>query len=201
MKWFLLLFAFGLCGLAYWWSGSETREDLAVRQAHKKFEQAVDAAPAAQLQQWLDHENPETRRLAAIRLAEKNDASAQRVLVASLYPVVLFSAESGKAEWLTGPGVTVNQGRILARVNGHDVVSPIPGILRKVYEPTGNEVRSGQRLADVAPREEAVVEVIEALGKIGKTSDAEELEEFARSYPRLAEKALAASRIIRSRRK
>ena len=201
MKWFLLLFAFGLSGLAYWWSGSEIREDLAARQAHKKLEQSVDAAPTAVLHQWLDHENPETRRLAAIRLAAANDSLAQRVLVASLYPVVLFSAESGKAEWLIGPGVTVNQGRILGRVNGQDVVSPIPGILRKVYEPTGNEVKPGQRIADVAPREEAVVAVIEALGKIGKTSDAEELEEFARSYPRLAEKALAASQIIRSRRR
>ena len=201
MKWFLLLFALVLSGLAYWWSGSEIREDLAARQAHKKLEQAVDAAPAAVLHQWLDHESPETRRLAAIRLAAANDALAQRVLVASLYPVVLYSSESGKAEWLIGPGVTVNQGRILGRVNGQDVVSPIPGILRKVYEPTGNEVRPGQRIADVAPREEAVVAVIEALGKIGKTSDAEELEEFARSYPRLAEKALAASQIIRSRRK
>ena len=201
MKWFLLFVAFGLAGLAYWWSCSELRIEFLASQAHKKLEKNVEEAPVAVLHQWLDHENPEMRRLAAVRLAGQNDATAQRVLIAALYPVVMFSAESGKTVWLVSAGTVVHQDRILGTVNGQNVLSPIPGILRKIYEPTGNQVQPGQRIADVAPREEAVVTVIEALGKIGKTSDAEELEEFARSYPRLAPKALAASKMIRDRRK
>ena len=201
MKWFLLLCAFGVAGLAYWWNGSELRVEMLARQSHKKLVQAVDAAPDAVLHQWLDHENPETRRLAAIRLAGKNDGSGQRVLIAALYPVVVFSSEAGQTEWLVQPGRALYQGRILGKVNGQDVVSPIPGILRKIYEPAGNEVKPGQRLADIASREDAVLAVVEALGKIGKLSDAEELEEFIRSYPRLTEQAMAASQMIRSRRK
>ncbi len=177
------------------------RGEIEFYQARKSREASIGSANAEELKNLLEQGDAEASRMAAVKLALGNDAAGRGILIASIYSQTLFATSAGKLESALQPGANLRIGQAIATIAGEIILSPINGRLRRYYESEGGSFQPGQRVAEVVPSETSVKEGIEALAIIGKASDAEELESFAKAYPQLAPIAVSASQTIRARRK
>lgn len=203
MKRWLMLAAVVLLGLcAVGWTKREWITDaINFNSRQRNIAQAIASASPGQLREFLDQPDAELRRVAAVRLAQINDASGRAALVASLYPQTVFATGTGTFQVRIKPGATLKAGQVIANIGGQPMRSPITGQLLRFYEPQPGGYQPGHRVAEIAPAESDVKEVIDALGLVGKQSDAEELESLARAFPQYATETLSACQKIRTRRK
>lgn len=197
----LLVVVLGVCALG-WMKRDLLAEEINFRQRQRNIAQAISSSSPDELRAFLDQPDADLRRTAAVRLAQIKDASGRSALVASLYPQTIFSTGTGALEVRQRPGATVRAGQVIAIVGGQPPLrSPISGQLLRFYEPQSGGYQLGHRVAEIVPAESEVKEAIDAIGLVGKQSDAEELESLARAFPQYSVETQAACQKIRSRRK
>lgn len=202
MKRWLIVAAVALLGVCVvgWTKHEWITDAINFNSRQRNIAQAIAAASPDQLREFLDQPDAELRRVAAVRLARINDASGRAALVASLYPQTVFATGTGTFQVRIKPGATLKAGQVIANIGGQPVRSPITGQLLRFYEPQPGGYQFGHRVAEIAPAESGVKEAIDAIGLVGKQSDAEELESLARAFPKYSVETNAACQKIRTRR-
>ncbi len=190
----------GLCVLGLT-NRDRITEEINFGRQQRSVAQAITAASPDQLRGFLDQPDAELRRVAAVRLAQINDASGRSALVASLYPQTVFATGNGEFQARMKPGAILKAGQVFATLEGQSLRSPITGALFRFYQPQPGGFHLGHRVAEIVPAESNVREAIDALGLVGKQSDAEELESLARAFPNYSAETGAACQKIRSRRR
>ena len=190
-----------LIGAAAWSKRDWIASEIHFRQHQAYIAQAAASSNSDQLHAFLDQPDSELRRVAAVQLARRNEPAGRAALVAALYPQTVFATGSGPFETKLMPQANVKAGQPIATIAGKSLPSPITGQLLRFYPPQPGGYQLGHRVAEIGPSEPNVREAIEALGLVGKQSDAEELESLARSFPQFAPDTTAACQKIRSRRK
>ncbi len=201
MKWFLVAILLAALSTLIWFKRGDVRKEIDFRRAQQAREASVTSLNVEQLRNLLEQDDVEVRRMAAIRLAHANDATGRGTLIASLYPQTIFATGTGNLQPIIVPGKSVRIGETIATLTGENILSPINGKVLRYYQSDEGSFKPGQRVAAILPKEDAVRDVIQAIALIGKASDAEELEEFAKSYPKFAAEVVSASQTIRARRK
>ena len=187
--------------LGLWLKGSWLAGEWEARSAQQQRDRKIAAAPAGQLRTFLEDDDAELRRMAAVRLAQNGDASGRAVLAGSLYPQTVFAASSGVFLAEAKAGVMVNAGQTIARIGRAALRSPIYGELRRYYPAAPPGYMAGHRVAEIVPGEASVKQAIEAIASIGNLSDAGELELLAKAFPQYRTEAMAASQKIHRGRK
>ncbi len=200
-KWLAGATLFIILCLSVWVKRDVIRGEIDFYQARKSREASIGSANTEELRKLLEQGDAEASRMAAVKLAQGNDAAGRAILIASIYSQTIFATSSGKLEVVLQPGANVRIGQTLAVIAGEKIFSVINGRLRRYYESEGGTFQPGQRVAEVVPNENSVKEAIEAIAIIGKAYDADELESFANAYPQFASIAASASQTIRARRK
>ena len=201
MKWFLVAILLAALSTLIWFKRGDVRKEIDFRRAQQAREASVTSLNVQQLRNLLEQDDVEVRRMAAIRLAHANDATGRGALIASLYPQTIFATGAGNLQPIIVPGKSVRIGETIATLTAENILSPINGKVLRYYQSDEGSFKPGQRVAAILPKEDAVKDVIQAIALIGKASDAEELEEFAKSYPKFAAEVVSASQTIRARRK
>jgi hypothetical protein len=154
----------------------------------------AEVARLAPAPDQLEDPSPWVRFRAALAL-ERNEPTAVRpVLLAALRASAVFAEESGALQWRLAEGARVAAGEELGTLDQRPFVSPVPGRLVRRYVQTGEPVRPGQRLADVALADEWQVAALTTLGRIGLAIDADEIRLFrSQKYPPPVQQAAAAA--------
>jgi hypothetical protein len=154
----------------------------------------AEVARLAPASDQLEDPSPWVRFRAAIGL-QRNEAIAVRpVLLATLRAVTVFAEDPGSVQWRLAEGARLGAGEELGSVDSRVFASPVPGRLIRRYVQTGDAIRRGQRLADVAIADEWLVEALTALGRIGLPIDAEEIRLFqSEKFPPAVQQAAAAA--------
>lgn len=201
MKWFLVAILLAALSTLIWFKRGDVRKEIDFRRAQQAREASVTSLNVEQLRNLLEQDDVEVRRMAAIRLAHANDATGRGALIASLYPQTIFATGTGNLQPIIVPGKSVRIGETIATLTAENILSPINGKVLRYYQSDEGSFKPGQRVAAILPKQDTVKDVIKAIALIGKASDAEELEEFAKSYPKFAAEVVSASQIIRARRK
>ena len=201
MKWFLVAILLAALSTLIWFKRGDVRKEIDFRRAQQAREASVTSLNVEQLRNLLERDDAELRRMAAIHLAQANDPTGRGTLIASLYPQTIFATGVGILQPIIVPGKSVRIGETIATMTGENILSPINGKVLRYYQSDEGSFKPGQRVAAILPKDDAVKDVIGAIALIGKASDAEELEEFAKSYPKFAAEVVSASQTIRARRK
>ncbi len=201
MKWLTAVTLFIVLCLSVWVKRDLIRSQIEFSQARQSREAFIRSANTEELKKLLEQDDAEAGRMAAAKLAQGNDAAGRAILIASIYSHTIFATSSGKLEPALQPGANVRIGQTIAAIAGEKILSSSNGRLRRYYESEGGTFQPGQRVAEIVPDETSVKEGIEALAIIGKASDADELESFAKAYPQFSSIAASASQTIRARRK
>ncbi len=201
MKWFLVAILLAALSTLIWFKRGDVRKEIDFRRAQQAREASVTSLNVEQLRNLLEQDDVEVRRMAAIRLAHANDATGRGALIASLYPQTIFATGTGNLQPIIVPGKSVRIGETIATLTAENILSPINGKVLRYYQSDEGSFKPGQRVAAILPKQDTVKDVIKAIALIGKASDAEELEEFAKSYPKFAAEVVSASQTIRARRK
>lgn len=142
----------------------------------------------------LEDPSPWVRLLAALALEQNQPTAVRPVLLAALRASAVFAEEPGNLQWRLAEGAKVSAGEALGSLDSRAVAAPVPGRLVRRYVATGEAVRPGQRLADVALADQWQVAALAALGRIGQSIDAEEIRRFqSERYPPSVQQAAAAA--------
>lgn len=142
----------------------------------------------------LEDRSPWVRFRAALALERKEPTAARPVLLAALRASAVFAEEPGALQWRLAEGARVEAGEELGSLDQRKFVAPVPGRLAKRYVQTGEAVRPGQRLADVALSDPWQAVALVALGRIGLPIDAEEIQQFrSEKYPPVVQQAATAA--------
>lgn len=159
-----------------------------------------DPAVRAVVARWtpspsqLEDTSPWVRLNAALALVRDEPIAARSVLLASLRPVTLFASETGQMQWRLAEGARVDTNDELGTYNGVPLGALWPGRLLKRYAQTGETLKPGQRLADVALADSWQIAALEALGRIGLAVDSDALHVFeSEKYPTAVQRAATAA--------
>lgn len=159
--------------------------DVRIRAEVARLSPAVDQ---------LEDPSPWVRLRAAIALQRNEAIAARPILLAALRAVAVFAEDPGSVQWRFAEGVRLQAGDELGSVDSRPFASPVPGRLVRRYAQSGEAVRPGQRLADIAIADEWLVEALAALGRIGLPIDAGEIRLFqSEKYPPAVQKAAASA--------
>lgn len=143
------------------------------------------------------------RRNAALALAAWGDPSARAELQRMLRPYRVASPATGPVEYRVKPGRHVGAGTLLARVGGSEVRSPVPGEVRALLKREGEQVNSGETLAEILPEENHAWEALRALFLVGNAEDVDDVRRYAQGVPgmpeRLQQQAALTLRAIQNR--
>ena len=189
----------GVCAVG-WTQRVRITDEINYGRQQRSIALAISSSSPDKLREFLDQSDAELRRIAAVHLAQINDAYGRAALVASLYPQTVFSTGTGTFQAQGKPGDMLKAGQLIATLNAQPLRSPITGQLLRFYQPQPGGYQLGHRIAEIVPAEAGVKEAIEAIGLVGKQSDAEELESLARAFPQYSAETGAACRKIRARR-
>ena len=142
----------------------------------------------------LEDPSPWVRFRAALALEKTDPTAARPVLLAALRASAVFAAEPGSLQWRLAEGARVEVGEELGSLDQRKFIAPVPGRLVRRYVQTGETVRPGQRLADVALSDPWQAVALVALGRIGLAIDAEEIQQFrSEKYPPVVQQAATAA--------
>ncbi|OFW15620.1 MAG: hypothetical protein A3H27_15055 [Acidobacteria bacterium RIFCSPLOWO2_02_FULL_59_13] len=138
------------------------------------------------LQELLHDREPLVRRNAALSLVRFGDASGRDELVAMLRLYTVQATTAGVVRHRLEEGNPVEQGTLLARVEGTDqraaeIRSPLPGTVQSRLVAEGTSVASGEDILVLAPGAEHAWEALRALYLVGEREDLQDVERFARS--------------------
>ena len=138
------------------------------------------------LQELLKDPEPLVRRNAALSLVRFGDASGRDELVAMLRLYTVQATTAGVVRHRLEEGNPVEQGTLLARVEGTDqqateIRSPLPGTVQSRLVAEGTSVASGEDLLVLAPGAEHAWEALRALYLVGEREELQDVERFARS--------------------
>lgn len=165
----------------------------ALRQHPEAVVRAEVARLAASVDQ-LEDRSPWVRLRAGLALAKKEPVATRPVLLASLRPFTVFAAEAGPLAWRLAEGARVEMDEELGTLNGVALLAPLPGRLVRRYAQSGDGLRVGQRVGDVAIAEEWELAILGALGGIGIANDVDELRGLlSQKYPTAVRQAAAAA--------
>jgi hypothetical protein len=163
------------------------------------------------LRKLIDDPAPLVRWNAALALARFSDAAGEPQLRAMLQPFTLTSPRAGTLKFRLKEQDTVQNGGIVARVNGGaevkpaDVVSPLAGKIARLAAKDGGPIGAGEAIAIIEPGETQVFEALRALVLIGHSESLPEVERFVAGVPgipeRVREQALLTAQAIRQRAK
>lgn len=173
---------------------SEPNPLLAGLRASGNADIRAELARLAPTVEQLEDRSPWVRFRAALAL-ERNEPTAVRpVLLAALRAFAVFAEEPGSLQWRLAEGARVEAGEELGSLDERKFVAPMPGRLVRRYMQTGEAVRPGQRLADVALADQWQVAALAALGRIGQPIDADDIRRFrSEKYPPAVQQAAAAA--------
>ena len=159
-----------------------------------------DPAVRAVVARWtpttsqLEDPSPWVRLNAALALERNEPIAARSVLLASLRPSTLFASEAGQMQWRLAEGARVESDEELGSYNGTPLGAPWPGRLLKRYVQSGDALKPGQRIADVALADNWQTGALDCLGRIGLPVDADTLHVFeSEKYPTAVQRAAAAA--------
>jgi len=159
-----------------------------------------DPATRAVVARWrpdqshLEDPSPWVRLHAALALERNEPVAARSVLLATLRPSVLFASEAGQMQWRLPEGARVDINDQLGTYNGQPLAAPWPGRLLKRYVQSGDALKPGQRIADVALADQWQTATLDALGRIGLPVDFDALHVFeSEKYPTAVKRAAAAA--------
>ncbi len=155
-----------------------------------------DPAVRAVVARWapattqLEDVSPWVRLNAALALERNEPIASRSVLLASLRPVTLFASEAGQMQWRLAEGARVETSDELGTYNGTPLGAPWPGRLLKRYVQSGDPIKPGQRIADVALADDWQTTALDALGRIGLPVDVDALHVFeSEKYPTSVKRA------------
>jgi biotin carboxyl carrier protein len=140
------------------------------------------------LTRMLQDNSPMVRRNAALSLAAFRDPAARPELTAMLRSYTIDAPAAGSVKFRLKAGEYVNPGTLLARVDSHEIRSPLPGEVRELSLPEGSEVKPGDALLELSPDEEHVWEALRGLWAVGQPEDAELVMRFTRAAPGMGER-------------
>jgi biotin carboxyl carrier protein len=167
---------------------------LANLRAHPLASVRAEAARLSPAVEQLEDRSPWVRFRAALALERNEPIATRPVLLAALRASPVFAEDAGALQWRLAEGARVEAGEELGSLDARPFAAPIPGRLVRRYVPTGEAIRPGQRLADVALADEWQVAALAALGRIGLAIDADELRLFqSERYPPAIQQAAAAA--------
>jgi hypothetical protein len=145
---------------------------------------------------------------AALALVRFGDPTGQPQFHFMLRPYSLLAPQSGRVTFRLKEQETVSAGSLVARIQGSDqtvteVHSPLAGRVERRLAKDGAQVQPGAALATVSPGWEQVWEVLRALYLVGKPTDLDDVERFARGVvgmpDRVQQQATLTAQAIRSR--
>ena len=142
----------------------------------------------------LEDTSPWVRLNAALALERDEPIAARSVLLTSLRPSTLFASEAGQMQWRLAEGARVESNEELGTYNGTPLGAPWPGRLLKRYVQSGDALKPGQRIADVALADNWQTGTLDSLGRIGLPVDSDTLHVFeSEKYPTAVQRAAAAA--------
>ena len=163
------------------------------------------------LRRLIDDPAPLVRWNAALALARFSDAAGEPQLRAMLQPFTLTSPWAGTLKFRLKEQDSVQNGSIVARINGGaevkpvDVASPLAGKIARLAAKDGGPIGTADVIATIEPGETQVFEALRALVLIGHPESLPEVERFAAGVPgmpeRVREQALLTAQAIRQRAK
>ena len=157
----------------------------------------------ATLSRLIDDPEPMVRRNAALALVRFADARSRPVLGQMVRPYTLTAPVAGKFTMRLKPDDPVNVGTMVARIDQHEVRSPVPGELRRGLQADGAQVRPGDPIVELGPAADQVWEALRALYLVGTREDLPEVERFllpsAGMPDKIRQQAQLTAQAIRSR--
>jgi hypothetical protein len=127
---------------------------------------------------------------AALSLVSFGDATGRAQIVAMLHPLDITAPIAGKVVARAKAGDAINHSTILMRIEGAndaaDIRSPIVGKVGTINVGDGAQVRSGEKVAVLAPGIEQAWEALRALYLIGNAEDLDLVRQYEKQnsdYP------------------
>jgi hypothetical protein len=152
------------------------------------------------LRRLLNDPLPLVRRNAALALAAFRDNSGLPELRGMLRPSVVLAPKSGTVQFRLQLGDYANPGTLLARINGTEVRSELPGPVREHLAKDGATIAKGQPLVSLGADDQHAWEALRALYLVGTRDEIDDARRFLRSSNgKLAEQAQLTLRKIESR--
>ena len=145
------------------------------------------------LQGLLQDPEPMVRWNAALALVRFGDSGGRSQLLLMLRPFALLAPEAGTITFRLKEQDAVRRGSVIARIRDGDaktveVRSPLGGQVEHRLANDGAKVALGERIALLSPGEVQVWESLRALYLVGKASDLDEVEKFARGASGISER-------------
>lgn len=144
-----------------------------------------------ELRKLLQDTVPMVRWNAALALVRFHDAAGEQQLRTMLRPLSVLASQGGSVVFRVKEGEEVNNGSLLAEVQGlagvAQVRSPLAGRVERLGVADGTKVNSGETIACLAPGAEQVWESLRALYLVGREEDLDDVERFARGVPGMPE--------------
>lgn len=151
----------------------------------------------------LQDPEPMVRRNAALALANFRDAAARPELRAMLRSYSVAAPGAGAVQYRLKAGEYVNPGTLMARIDGAEVRSPVPGEARLLHG-AGAAVARGDPLIEILPDKDHAWEALRALLILGEREDLDDVQRFARGVSgmpdRVRQQAILTAREIESRK-
>lgn len=155
----------------------------------------------------LRDDQPIVRRNAALALVRFNDNSGHEELGSILVPFPVLAAATGQISSTLHVDSLVSRGSLLARIQQPDgriveVRSPLPGKIRSITKPNGNQVNQGERVLELNSDEDSIWEALRGLALVGTTQELSAVQQFASATEvaeRVREQAKLTSKAIEGR--
>jgi hypothetical protein len=143
---------------------------------------------------------PLVRRNAALALAAFRDPAGMEEIRRMLAPSSLAAPRAGQISFRLKPGDYANAGTLVARIDGEEVRTPLPGMLREHLKPDQSRVDHGDLILEQAADDQHAWEALRAMVLIGTREDVDLIRPFLRhTNAKLQEQAQSTLRAIEAR--